>query len=72
MQSRRNNIPERDAFEESLISFAISRSIPFVGVCRGMQVINCFSAEDWSNYRDMQVSVIMSIIKKIKAHLNNL
>lgn len=32
--------PERDAFEAALIDAAILRSIPILGVCRGMQMIN--------------------------------
>ena len=32
--------PERDAFESALIDAAILRSIPILGVCRGMQIIN--------------------------------
>jgi gamma-glutamyl-gamma-aminobutyrate hydrolase PuuD len=32
--------PERDAFEVALLDEALSRNIPIVGVCRGMQVIN--------------------------------
>jgi putative glutamine amidotransferase len=34
--------PERDAFETTLITFALSNNIPIVGVCRGMQMINCY------------------------------
>lgn len=32
--------PERDSFEFSLIEQALSRSIPLLGVCRGMQILN--------------------------------
>jgi gamma-glutamyl-gamma-aminobutyrate hydrolase PuuD len=32
--------PERDAFETALLDEALSRNLPIVGVCRGMQVIN--------------------------------
>ena len=32
--------PERDRFEQSLISDCLDRGIPILGVCRGMQVIN--------------------------------
>lgn len=32
--------PERDAFESALLSEALKRGIPTVGVCRGMQVVN--------------------------------
>lgn len=34
--------PERDEFESALIGLAFSHSIPLVGVCRGMQMINVY------------------------------
>jgi putative glutamine amidotransferase len=33
-------VPERDRFELALVSRAMERDIPFLGVCRGMQVMN--------------------------------
>jgi len=33
-------VPERDRFELALATRAIERDIPFLGVCRGMQVMN--------------------------------
>ena len=32
--------PERDAFESALLAEVVARSIPAIGVCRGMQLVN--------------------------------
>lgn len=34
--------PERERTEESLIKFALNESLPVMGVCRGMQMLNRF------------------------------
>lgn len=33
--------PERDGFEFRLLDYALSSSLPVLGICRGMQLINC-------------------------------
>ena len=34
--------PERDAVDELLINFSIERTVPLLGVCRGMQSVGLF------------------------------
>jgi putative glutamine amidotransferase len=33
--------PERDGFEFKLLDYALDKKIPVLGICRGMQLINC-------------------------------
>ncbi len=39
--SRDKYIPERDGFEFKILDFAMENDYPILGICRGMQVINC-------------------------------
>lgn len=34
-------IPERDGFEFRLLDYALESNMPVLGICRGMQLINC-------------------------------
>jgi len=38
---REEYIPERDGFEFKLIDYAFENKYPILGICRGLQIINC-------------------------------
>jgi putative glutamine amidotransferase len=40
-RDRSKYVPERDGFEFRLLDYALNNSIPVLGICRGMQLINC-------------------------------
>lgn len=37
-----NLSPRRDAFEKALLDCSIEKGIPVLGICRGLQLINCY------------------------------
>lgn len=40
-KNREDYIPARDGFEYKLLDYAIENNYPVLGICRGLQVINC-------------------------------
>jgi putative glutamine amidotransferase len=42
VNSASNPAPERDGFERELIDYALEETMPLLGVCRGMQLLNVF------------------------------
>lgn len=38
---REDYLPERDGFEFKLIDYAVANNFPILGICRGLQIINC-------------------------------
>lgn len=34
-------VPERDGFEFKLLDYALEHNLPILGICRGLQLINC-------------------------------
>lgn len=44
-----NPAPERDAFEMALLNYSEKASLPVLGVCRGMQVINAYCGGELIN-----------------------
>ncbi|MEO8514761.1 MAG: gamma-glutamyl-gamma-aminobutyrate hydrolase family protein [Ignavibacteria bacterium] len=40
-KKREDYIPERDGFEFKLLDYALENNYPVLGICRGLQVINC-------------------------------
>ncbi|MCC6866740.1 MAG: gamma-glutamyl-gamma-aminobutyrate hydrolase family protein [Ignavibacteria bacterium] len=40
-KNREDYIPERDGFEFKLFDYALTNNYPILGICRGLQLINC-------------------------------
>lgn len=55
-QTNEVDSPERDALEEQLLKGAISRKIPVVAICRGMQFINGALGGRVSHLTDLHVA----------------
>ena len=61
--------PERDLFESELIRFSISNSLPLLGVCRGMQMINLYFKGSLSPVSGHVASRHMLTVSSDFAHL---
>jgi gamma-glutamyl-gamma-aminobutyrate hydrolase PuuD len=61
--------PERDLFESELIRYSISNSIPLLGVCRGMQMINLYFKGSLSPVSGHVASRHMLTVSSDFAHL---
>lgn len=55
---------KRDTLEKKLFTYALNRSIPFIGVCRGMQMMNV--ANGGTLYGDIPTEIGLNVI-----HRNN-
>jgi putative glutamine amidotransferase len=40
-KNKEDYIPERDGFEFKLLDYALENNYPILGICRGLQIINC-------------------------------
>ena len=81
------DFPERDKTENIILTYAIKNSIPVLGVCRGMQIINLFfkggiskdqSSSHVGNYHNISIldkkltNILDNSIIKVNSFHNNL
>ena len=67
--------PERDAAEKALLEWAISRNVPVLGVCRGMQLIQNYfgnQLEQVSGHVGKRHSLVVTRESKFSASLEKL
>lgn len=66
---------QRDAFEKNLIKYAIDKSIPLFGICRGLQIIADYFSSSFKkveNHSNVKHSLNISSASKYYENLKNI